>query len=515
MRRLPLAAVLVLAGLAPAQDLRAALDAALERPEVRNGHWGVLVQDLDAGTVLYERNADRLFAPASNTKLFSVAAFLVAFGADHRFVTGVVRRGEVDGAGTLRGDLILVAGGDPTLGGRTDEGGRVAFTDGDHTYANGNDRARLTPQDPLAGLDALARAVAARGVREVAGDVLVDARLFPPTESTGSGLRQVSAVMVNDNLIDFSIHAAEAGAPARVEWRPACALVRVDAAVQTAAAGTKAAVRVESPAPWRFVVRGTVPADRTAPLVRVAEVPDAASFARSLFRDALVRAGVRVTASPLADHPTARLPASRSESLSLPEVAAFASPPFAEHARLILKVSHNLHASALPLLLSAREGSTPGLAGGLRAMGAALQELGLDPQHVCFGGGAGGSRADFATPRATVALLAAMARRADADAFRAALPILGVDGTLARAVAATSPARGKAQAKTGTYFVDNALTGGALLTSKALSGYLEGKSGRRLAFALYVNVLQLKSSDDADRIGAILGQLCELVHAHT
>ena len=95
--------------------------------------------------------------PASVTKLFSTAAALVELGPDHRFETPVVRRGEIDAQGTLHGDLILIAQGDPSMGGRTGPDGALLFKDDDHTYAGGNPRSDIVPADPLAGLDHLAR----------------------------------------------------------------------------------------------------------------------------------------------------------------------------------------------------------------------------------------------------------------------------------------------------------------------------------------------------------------------
>src|SRR5205085_4465188 len=97
--------------------------------------WGLLVVDAATGQTLYERDADRLFMPASVTKLYSCAAALAAFGPDHRFQTPVYRRGELSD-GRLRGDLILVAQGDLTLGGRTTADGKMAFKDRDPIYAN-------------------------------------------------------------------------------------------------------------------------------------------------------------------------------------------------------------------------------------------------------------------------------------------------------------------------------------------------------------------------------------------
>ena len=186
---------------------------------------------------------------------------------------------------------------------------------------------------------------------------------------------------------------------------------------------------------------------------------------------------------------------------------------------MILKVSHNLHASTLPLLLAARHGERT-LEAGLRRQGELLKSLGIEPRTASFGGGAGGSRSDLVTPRATVALLKAMAARSDFSAYEDALPILGRDGTLAHAVPDDSPARGHGHAKTGTYWVDNELTGKAVLTSKALAGYLETAAGRPLILAIFVNNVMLDAprpnrtiSDETREAGKLLGKLCEVFYA--
>ena len=228
---------------------------------------------------------------------------------------------------------------------------------------------------------------------------------------------------------------------------------------------------------------------------------------------------MQVEASPLADNPTSGLPPA-ADTAKLPKVAEYTSPPFREYVRVILKVSHNLYASTLPLLVAARHGERT-LEAGLKRQGQVLKGLGLDLGSLSFGGGAGGSRADLVTPRATVALLRAMAARTESSAFDNALPILGRDGTLARAVAPDSPARGHAHAKTGTYWVDNELSGKALLTSKALAGYLETASGRPLVIAFFVNNVMLDApkpgrtvSDATADAGRLLGRLCEVFYAN-
>src|SRR6185369_1913344 len=143
------------------------------------------------------------------------------------------------------------------------------------------------------------------------------------------------------------------------------------------------------------------------PRVLIFPVEEPAGFARALFIEALRREGIEVQASPLQ--------ASRGE---LPprgapheRVAEFESPPLSEAIKVTLKVSHNLYASTLPLLVAsydAKHRFPKTLAGGMRAQRAFLKELGVDVETISFGGGAGGSQADMVTPRATVQLLRAM-----------------------------------------------------------------------------------------------------------
>jgi D-alanyl-D-alanine carboxypeptidase/D-alanyl-D-alanine-endopeptidase (penicillin-binding protein 4) len=205
-----------------------------------------------------------------------------------------------------------------------------------------------------------------------------------------------------------------------------------------------------------------------------------------------------------------------AEVARLPKVTEYTSPPFREFVRVILKVSHNLHASTLPLLLAARQGEST-MEAGLKREGIILKALGVDVPTISFGGGAGGERADLVTPRATVALLRAMAARPDFRSYDDALPVLGRDGTLAKAVAPDSPARGHARAKTGTYTVGNGLSGKVVLTSKALAGYMETASGRPLAFAFFMNNVPVEPhegrvSEATAAAGRVLGRLCEVVY---
>lgn len=483
------------------------IDQFINSERYRTAHWGIVVEDAKTGEVLYQHQANKLFAPASTTKLYSVAAALDALGADHRFETKVFARGDVQD-GVLKGDLILRASGDLTLGGRATPEGEIEFTSGDHTYASGTAETVLTKADPLAGLNDLAKQVAAAGIKQVNRQVIVDDWLFDDAESSGSGPTIVTPIMVNDNVIDFTFKPTKPGEPAEVTWRPQSAALSVEVKYETVEAKGKLETWIRDIGKGRLLITGQIPADH-APVVAIYSVPEPRKFARQLFIEALQRAGVQVQADLNDD---VRIPSRKAapDYDKLKVVATLQSPPFAENARLIMKVSHNLHASALPLLVAAKHGEHT-LGQGLQREHAFFVKAGIPYNDVSFGGGAGGARADYVTPAATAALLRYMQTRDDFPVYERTLPIMGVDGTLTKTVAAASVAKGKVQAKTGTLLWGNGLDGSTLLTSKALGGYLTAASGRKLIIALYVNGVPLRDGVTAAAIGADLGKLTEII----
>src|SRR5207249_8765021 len=138
-------------------------------PEFAHANFGIEFYSLDTGKILYSLNADKLFVPASTTKILTEGTLLAKLGANYRFYTRVYRTGPIDSKGKLKGDLILVASGDPNLSNRIQADGTLAFVDEDHSYSG-----PAIPSDPLAVIKQLAKDVAAKGVRKIEGRVLID-----------------------------------------------------------------------------------------------------------------------------------------------------------------------------------------------------------------------------------------------------------------------------------------------------------------------------------------------------
>src|SRR5215510_7557017 len=152
----------------------------MSSPLYKGAIWGLRVVDLDSGELIYDLNPNTLFLMASTRKNFTVGEALNELGADFRFKTPVYRLGKVDEKGVLDGDLILVASGDLTMGGRIAPDGSMSIPNFDHNEANSLGNAQLPNGDPLAGYDALARQVAASDITTITGDVIIDDRLFEP-----------------------------------------------------------------------------------------------------------------------------------------------------------------------------------------------------------------------------------------------------------------------------------------------------------------------------------------------
>ncbi|WP_291046270.1 D-alanyl-D-alanine carboxypeptidase/D-alanyl-D-alanine-endopeptidase [Herbiconiux sp.] len=488
-------------------------DAALEvmnQPQYASGRWAISVADLDTGETLIDLDGDKLAEPGSFVKTYSAGAAWVKWGPEHTVTTPVKQSGEVAG-GTLTGDLILVGQGDLTMGGRTKADGTVDFTNLDHNDANPLPGATLTPEDPLTGLDDLAAQVRASGITAVQGDVVVDDRLFSG-ELQG---KPVTPTVINQNLLDVLITPGTAGEPATAALTPAVAPWKLDNQVQTVAAGEKTAITAPKPSPGdpnTLVITGTI-AEGDDPSLKVYEFEDTASFARTALIEALGRAGVTVSASPVAANAAGSLPDSAAVA-ALPAVAELESLPLGEEITYVMKISYNRGAQTLMCRLSADAGEPdcgPENGMGMGVAGESWADAGLDVLGASLIDGSG-LEGNYITPANAVQIQSILAARPDAERWRDTMPILGVDGSLA-AVQTDSPAAGKVFAKTGTLVGGDDFNGRVRIGTKTLGGVMETEGGRNLAFTIIVNQAfypamsgVFEANDDVGAVAAAIQQ---------
>jgi serine-type D-Ala-D-Ala carboxypeptidase/endopeptidase (penicillin-binding protein 4) len=487
----------------------AAINQVMSKPLYAHSRWGLLTQNLANKHYLTSLNASQFFIPGSNAKLFSTSSLWSTLGPDYRFKTPVFRTGAARN-GTLAGNLVLVASGDLTMGGRTKPNGTVDFTNFDHNDANALPGfATLTPENPLAGLNQLAQQIRASGIRKVSGNVVIDPRLFE-VDTEQNEHAPTWPIIINDNLIDMVATPKAVGQKASLDFRPKTSAYTVASNVTTGPTGSAINLSATLTSPGHLLLTGTVPAGH-APVVHTFQVQDPAAFARTAFIDALRRAGVTVTATATGANPSALLPAKGSYKPAN-QVAVFVSPKLSEYVKLIMKVSLNLGANLAVCLLAVHDHETHCLAGLSVEQQFLSKTAKVDTKQLVLNDGQGGFPTDLVTPQAVVDLLRYMQSRPDFARYEKALPILGVDGSLS-GVVPNSPAAGHVFAKTGTLASGDILNNRFVLSDKALGGYIHTKDGRVLAFSLIVNNVPLTDINEVLGVNNDLGEISALLWA--
>src|SRR5215212_3159823 len=219
-------AVLVILGAAAtpvtaqsAASLAAKLAEISKRPELVHATFGVAAYDLDTKQIVFGLNAEQLFTPGSTTKLLTTGTAMGLLGADYKFHTPVYRIGPVVN-GVLQGDLVIVGSGDPNLSGRI-RGDTLGFANEDHSYAGRGDSIAKAIGDPLFVMREFATQIAAKGIRQIDGRVLVDLSLFPQGDRELGTSVVISPIVVNDNVVDLLIKpGAKEGEPANIRVSP-------------------------------------------------------------------------------------------------------------------------------------------------------------------------------------------------------------------------------------------------------------------------------------------------------
>ncbi len=182
------------------------IQAIVGRPMFTGARFGVSVYDLDLRRPIYEYNAYEMFSGASTTKIPTATFALALLGPNFRFRTRLAQLGQLDDSGSLQGDLVLVASGDPNLSGRVAPDDTLDFQNIDHSLQLPT--VRLVERDPLHVVESFAQGVRDAGIRRITGTVLVDTHLFPDQREPGTET-MVSPIAINDNLIDITVTAAK------------------------------------------------------------------------------------------------------------------------------------------------------------------------------------------------------------------------------------------------------------------------------------------------------------------
>lgn len=502
----------------PNTALATQINTLLADPGVAGAHWGIAVTALD-GTPIYGLDEAKLFRPASTAKLFTTAAAMALLGPDKRFTTDVFGNLNLK-TGTVNGDLVIIGAGDANFG------------TSDLTHNS-------TPQTTTSpDLQDIATQLRAKGVHSIYGQILGDDTLFDREPPPGGWAAEdlvwgygalPSALSFADNQLRLTVRPQPSSTQAGKPRQPA--IVQVDQLVPHLHILNNTAVEDPEPNEPDFInvqpvpaqpntlnVLGTI-APNATPVVEHVAIPDPAQYAAEALRATIIQGGIKVTGKASALHYTNAIVHPFLGSLHAPPdcatgfleggrvctvncailpqtgqlLARHTSAPLAEDVVFTLKTSANLHAELLLHLLAENTicGSISTL-DGARILRAWLHKAGLTDADITLYDGSGLSTKDLVTPRAEAQLLAYASTQPWFPAWKPALPVAGVDGTLA-ARFTNSSLKGKVFAKTGT-----------LGETRALAGYVQCASGHEVAFSILVDNHEPGTSADRSTMDKIV-----------
>lgn len=429
------------------------IDAALHRLPHANAVAGVCIVDLTTGGVVYERDADTPLIPASNMKVFVMAAALSVLGPAFEFETVLATDGT---------NLILIGDGDPALG--------------DPKLCHERGQTRTTEFERWAGV------LRDRDTNTIPGDILIDDSLFDAErinatwEASDLGkwyAAPVGALNFNDNCVDITVRPGDSpGALAIVSVFPKSARSHITNRCKTSESGTP--ILHHLPGTLEYVVSGKC--TKRWPFGAVS-FPDPGMLAGESLRAVLLRSGIRVQGG-------IRRQQVREPDGGLPDtltVVSLSRTPIADVLKRIGKNSQNLFAECLLKRVGyewARSNGIPAPQGswavGARAILATLQAKGMNTAGLTISDGSGLSRENRCTARQLTSVLAWIDRQPYGSLFRESLSIAGKDGSLRKRLREMP---GTVLGKTGT-----------MRGIRTLSGYITTPTGSpRYAFAIMFN----------------------------
>jgi D-alanyl-D-alanine carboxypeptidase/D-alanyl-D-alanine-endopeptidase (penicillin-binding protein 4) len=424
------------------QELQTQLQAIWSGANLRRGTTAIYAVDADTGEELYRVHEGVPLNPASNVKLISTGTVLATLGPEWRYETRVLGA-EPDAAGLVQGGLYLYGNYDPTLG--------------------------------PGAMTSIAESLFAQGVRSIEGDIML-----------GDDQRDILAA----SRVRVTVHGSKPGKAASIEVWPSTAMVQVHSKKVRSKARGRSRVRlqkrveeVDGQEPVMHLdLRGNI--RRGHKRVLWAKVPNRSTFTGSVFKQALVDAGIQVQGTTrLASFDEFNAEASRAGRIPW---------PLAEHqsktmASLVARVNkRSLNHLADRLVMSAARsihGGPLNMGDAVELMKEWLGSIGVDADAVVLDTGSGLSYRTRLTAQQIVKVLRAAGGYATPETqttrmrtFRDSLAIGGIDGTLRSRFRKQVSLDSRMQGKTGT-----------LRSVIALSGFLTRQDGRTICFSIVTN----------------------------
>lgn len=417
-----------------------------------NSNFGIIVKSLKENKIIYEKNSEKNFNPASNVKIVSAFSALNELGPHFRFETKLYTNGEIQN-NVLNGDLFVWSNGDPTFYTRFFDSSTAVF----YKFA-----------------DELKK----KGIREIKGSIIADASAFD-NKTIGFGWNyddlqnwyaaQITPLQLNENYIDFKIIPFSKNKLITIEPNLKTTWVKIEKNFQffnDTNSEKKLSQRIYAKKKTicddEIIFGGEIYANDSTSLEISISLSNPNLFYVQVLKDVFHKSGITVSGGIIAIEDTAKIKLVRKDTLLLLSYKSF---PLSQILKEMMKVSHNLYAETMIKAIAFQRENYGSFDVGKKYCEDQLEANGLNRNSYKFVDGSGLSRINYFSPKHFLTILESSLQSPFKDVWLDLFPIAGIDGTLKNRLVNTS-AMGKIKAKTGS-----------LSNVRALSGYVCSSSG--------------------------------------
>jgi len=439
------------------------IDKILTSELLQEASYSILVSSLAENKVLYSSNAEKFLIPASINKILPTYISLHEFGKNHTFKTRIGYDGEINVANELEGNLIIIAGGDPTLGSK---------------YFNGSNRYSFFSQ----WINELRK----NNITRIRGDIyVVDTIASDEIVASGWSWEDMSnyyasgvqGLALADNEFRCYFSTGKKGSSTKiVKTDPEIPNLVIDNRVLASEINEDRAYFYSAPLSYQFTVRGTLPENRENFEVKAA-IPNTGEYLAFRLYNELVAAGIAIEGKYFF---TRKIPTDSPFKL----VYTHQSPPLAEIVYQTNQHSINLYADYLNAHLAVKLANKQmSLIDGSEAVRNWLNKNIQNTDGMYFTDGSGIARYTLINSQLIVNLLNKAYYSESKDAFINSLPVAGKTGTL-KSLGVGTGIEGNVQAKSGS-----------MRQVRSLAGYITTSSGQKLSFCMIFNNFNTTSAN--------------------
>ena len=447
---------------------------------LKHGQLSFTAKYVDDGKTIISYNGGQSITPASNLKLYTTAAALEILGENYTYETKIFYSGKIDNSGILNGDIIIIGGGDPTLG-----------SDNFENYISTDSLLKMVVKE-----------ISNKGIKQITGAVVADNsrydRISIPDkwywEDIGNYYAaQTSGLSINDNYykIFFKPGYSVGDYAEFLRIEPEVPGLDFYNNMKTGARGSGDNGYVyNSPGNYYAELRGTIPQGYKEFFIKGA-LPDPALLVVQLLDKYLKESGIKTDGRP---EPL-------DEKINVDEsklITRITSPPLKEIVKIVNKKSFNFYAEMLLKELGYRVLGEGSYEKGIQSIKEFLEEKEIDTGGFKIYDGSGLSRSNVVTTDMTTELLLKMKKSKSYNAFFSSLAVAGNSKDIG-----TLKSFGK-----DTILENNVFAKSGFITGvRGYSGYLKTQSGKLVAFSIIANNYNIKINKTAEILKQILIEL--------